>query len=526
MKWIKSLCFVALTLACFQANAENCGSNRSKRLNAEEQLHHAPQASLSHSSGYPWEQNSDYWIKLGQKHVVEKVSQKLNKNRAKNVVFFMGDGMSVATQFATRVALGGEEHQLSFEKFPYAGLLKTYCVDSQVGDSACTGTAYMCGVKANYQTLGVDAQVNYEDCVAGLNTATHTESITQWALNAGKSVGIVTTTRVTHASPAASYAHTSNRHWENDYEIRRSGCDPKKIKDIAQQLIHGPTGSRYSVILGGGRGEFRDSTMADEEGGFGYRNDSRDLISEWLNSGTAKKKYVWNRQGLMSLPSDTEKVLGLFEQSHMQYYLESQEKGSQKSEPTLAEMTKKAIEILEKNKKGFFLFVEGGKIDLAHHDLMSRAAIWETIEMHNAVKLARDMLSDEDTLFVVTADHAHTMTVSGYPTRGNDIFGEVDREIATDGMPYMTLSYANGLKSSKQYSAYGRVNPATSDFSRWNSNFPFYVPIKEEESHGGEDVTVHACGPYAHLFTGTMEQSFIPHLIAYAAGIGHGPKSP
>ncbi|XP_059607578.1 membrane-bound alkaline phosphatase-like [Phlebotomus argentipes] len=421
MKWIKSLCFVALTLARVQANAENlenCEESESERckvLIGEEQLHPAPQASSSRSSGYPWEQSSDYWIKLGQKHVVEKVSKKLNKNRAKNVVFFLGDGMSVATQFATRVALGGEEQQLSFEKFPFAGLSKTYCVDAQVSDSACTGTAYMCGVKANYETLGVNAQVLRAHCTAGLDPATHTESITQWALDAGKSAGIVTTTRVTHASPAASYAHIAYRNWENDYEIRRSGCDPKKIKDIAQQLIHGPTGSRYSVILGGGRGEFRDSTMADEEGGSGYRNDSRDLISEWLNSGTAKKKYVWNRQGLMSLPSDTEKVLGLFERSHMQYYLESQEKGSQKSEPTLAEMTRKAIEILKKNKKGFFLFVEGGKIDLAHHLLMSRAAIWETIEFSKAIKTARDMLSDEDTLFVVTADHAHTMTVSGYP---------------------------------------------------------------------------------------------------------------
>uniref|UniRef100_A0A1B0GQF0 alkaline phosphatase n=1 Tax=Phlebotomus papatasi TaxID=29031 RepID=A0A1B0GQF0_PHLPP len=275
---------------------------------------------------------------------------------------------------------------------------------------------------------------------------------------------------------AAGYAHVSNRNWENDFEVREGGYNPKETLDIAQQLIYGPVGSRLSVILGGGRGHFRDAKLPDEEGGFGYRNDSRDLISEWLHYGQTKKRYVWNREGLLNLPSSTDKVLGLFEKSHLQYHLETQEMGTQATEPTLEEMTRTAINILSKNKKGFFLFVEGGKIDLAHHE-----------------------------------------------TRGNDIFGEVDNRMAYDNMPYMTLSYANGPLTSPQYPRYGRLNPDNSDFSKWSSHYPFLVPL-DEETHGGDDVGVYASGPYSHLFTGVMEQTFLPHLMAYAACIGKGPK--
>uniref|UniRef100_A0A1B0CIB1 alkaline phosphatase n=1 Tax=Lutzomyia longipalpis TaxID=7200 RepID=A0A1B0CIB1_LUTLO len=427
----------------------------------------------------------------------KKINRKLNMNRAKNIVFFIGDGMNLATIFAARMALGGEEKKVSFEEFPYTGLAKTYCVDAQV-------------------PLG--------DCKAGLDPATHVDSISKWALDAGKSAGLVTTTAVTDASPAAGYAHIADRLWENDFIVRESGCDPKIVKDIARQLIHGPVGSRLSVIMGGGRGHFRDATMRDEEGGYGYRNDSRDLINEWLYDGKSNKYYVWNRKDLLNLPANTERVLGLFEKDHMQYYLESQARRTQSTEPTLEEMTRVGIDILKKNKNGFFLFVEGGKIDLAHHDNLARTAVGEATELHKAVKAAREMLSEEDTLIVVTADHAHAMDISGYPTRGNDIFGEVDRDVAKDGMPYMTLSYTTGTEFSDQVSATGgRVNPNNFDYRKWSSYFPFYVPM-DSATHAGDDVAVYASGPFAHLFEGTMEQSNLPYLMAYAACIGGGPK--
>ncbi|XP_055682614.1 membrane-bound alkaline phosphatase-like [Lutzomyia longipalpis] len=533
------LCLLFVAFLGFFAvvlTAENCAENseRCRKITDEEAMHpRLTRPFISRSVSYPWERTSEYWNDLGYQHVVNKVNRRFNRNRARNIVFFIGDGMSIPTYFAARMALGGEEQELSWEKFPYSGLAKTYCVDAQVADSACTGTAYWTGVKTNFMTLGVNAKVTMSDCTASNDPSTHTESLAKWALDAGKSVGIVTTTTVTHASPAAGYAHISDRMWEDDFVVRRSGCDPNQVMDIAQQLVHGPVGKQISVILGGGRGHFRDSKIPDEEGGFGFRNDSRDLIYEWLNDGKRNKKYVWNRNDLLNLPSNTEHVMGLFESSHMQFYLESQERGSQNTEPTLEEMTRSAINVLKKNKNGFFLFVEGGKIDHGHHFTQARAAVSETIELHKAVQAARNMLSEDDTLIVVSSDHAHTMSIAGYPTRGRDIFGTVDRTIegtgslssnAKDGMPYMTLNYANGPITSTQFKQGERVNPATSDYSKWSSMFPFYVP-GDIETHAGDDVCVFASGPHAHLFTGTMEQSYLPHLMAYAASMGRGPRS-
>ncbi|XP_055709849.1 membrane-bound alkaline phosphatase-like [Phlebotomus papatasi] len=531
------LCLLPILVSCLGAVVENCANSQSERcrkINEEAMMHPKVQPRypfLTRTSGNSFEKTTEYWTNLGHQHVLDKVNRYFNTKRAKNIVFFIGDGMSIPTLFAARMALGGEEQQLSFEKFPYSGLAKTYCVDAQVADSACTGTAYSSGVKTNLFTLGINGQVVRGDCNSGLDPSIHTESLAKWALDSGKSAGIVTTTTVTHASPASNYAHVADRMWEDDTVVRQSGCDPNVVTDIARQLIHGPVGSRFSVIMGGGRGHLRDSSIPDEEGGFGFRNDSRDLISEWLNDGQPNKRYVWNRNDLLTLPYNTERVLGLFESSHMQFYLESQAKQTQDTEPTLEEMTRSAIKVLKKNENGFFLFVEGGKIDHGHHYTMARAAIGETIELHKAVQAAREMLSEYDSLIVVSSDHSHTMSISGYPTRGNDIFGKVDTGIinddflAKDGMPYMTLSYANGPSASTQYSSTSRVNPATSDYSQWNSFFPFYVP-SDAETHAGDDVGVFASGPYAHLFTGTMEQSHLPHLMAYAAAIGNGPKCP
>ncbi|GAB0093476.1 Alkaline phosphatase [Sergentomyia squamirostris] len=534
LKLVYFLSLVAVVALGGVGASDDCKDSHSPRCrksSTEHQMHPRPNKPfVSRGIGNAQERTSDYWLNLGYNHVRDKVNKKLNTNKAKNIVFFIGDGMSIPTLFATRVALGGEEKQLSFEKFPYSGLAKTYCVDAQVADSACTGTAYMTGVKTNFMTLGVNGQVPLSDCKAANNPTTHTESILKWALDAGKSAGIVTTTTVTHASPGASYAHVADRMWEDDYQVRQSGCDPNETTDIARQLIHGAEGSLFKVILGGGRGHMRDAKFPDEEDGFGFRNDSRDLISEWLNDGKPNKRYVWNRNDLLNTPTNTDYLLGLFENSHMKFRQQTEEMNAQNSEPTLEEMTRSAINILKKNNKGFVLFVEGGLIDHGHHYTIPKAAVGETIEFHKAIQAARDILEEKDSLIVVSSDHSHTMSVSGYPTRGNDIFSKTDRTLggvglAGDGMPYMTLSYANGPIFSTQYSSTGRVNPDNSDFSRWNSFYPFLVPTTDLETHAGDDVGVFASGPHAHLFTGVMEQSHLPHLMAYAACIGHGPKS-
>jgi alkaline phosphatase len=166
-------------------------------------------------------------------------------------------------------------------------------------------------------------------------------------------------------------------------------------------------------------------------------------LEEWKKDKIARNvsyEYVWNREQLMNLSmSPPDYLLGLFEGSHMQYHLEADEV----TEPTLADLTEVAIRSLSRNKNGFFLFVEGGRIDHAHHDNYVHLALDETVQMSLAVQRAVELLPAEDTLVVVTADHAHVMAYNGYTHRGSDILGPSD-DIGDDGVPYMTLSYTNG----------------------------------------------------------------------------------
>lgn len=130
-----------------------------------------------------------------------------------------------------------------------------------------------------------------------MNPAMHTSSIAKWAIDSGKVAGVVTTTRITHASPAGVYAHAADRDWENNDLVKDSGCKHKQIDDIAEQLIDGDVGPQLRVALGGGRREFRDKSFVDEEGKKGKRTDDKDLIQDWLNlnldNGT--RQFIWNR---------------------------------------------------------------------------------------------------------------------------------------------------------------------------------------------------------------------------------------
>jgi alkaline phosphatase len=232
------------------------------------------------------ERSKDFWMEKAQNSLKEKLSQKLNLNKAKNLVIFIGDGMGISTQMATRVYKEDVRTELSFEKFPHTGLSKTYCINYQVPDSACTANAILSGFKNNYATLGVTGEVNLRECSKQQDNSTHVDSIFKFAQDAGKATGIVTNTRVTHATPAAAYAHTSSRYWESN-ENTPEGCD-----DIAHQLIHGEVGSKFDVVMGGGRRHFLPV------GATGRRTDGRNLISEYVEMQQKQQSrfvYVENR---------------------------------------------------------------------------------------------------------------------------------------------------------------------------------------------------------------------------------------
>ena len=468
--------------------------------------------------------------------------------KAKNVILFVGDGMGISTITAARILAGqlqgemGEDHQLSFETMPYSGFVKTYNVDAQTPDSAGTMTAMASGVKTDVGVIGIDEAVERGNCASGKGH----ELVTSLELAeiAGKSTGIVSTARITHATPAATYAKSADRNWEDISDMPAS--ESANCEDIASQLVNFEKNleARFSgvdvdgieVVMGGGRRHFlpkdaafnsADAVSAVE----GDRTDARNLVTEWQTTyptGT----YVMDQTGFDAISDDATKVFGLFNESHMQY--EADRGNDIAGEPSLSQMTEKAINVLDNNDKGFFLTVESGRIDHAHHAGNAYNALNDTIELANAVKVAMENTNPEETLIVVTADHSHVFTIAGYPKRGNPILGKVvgvgqtEPSLAADDMPYTTVGYTNGggfrdlgneTDADEGYNfapVTGRVDLSNVDTTTPGFHQEALVPLSSE-THAGEDVGVYAMGPGAHLVTGTNEQSFLFHVMDFAA---------
>lgn len=511
-----------------------------------------------------YQQADDPWHEQGRAAIeAAKATQPIIRP-AKNLILVIGDGMSVPTLTAGRIFEGqmrgesGEEHLLSFEEFPYTALSKTYNTNQQVPDSAGTATAYHSGVKTKAGVIGVNAESLRSDCASSIGTEVTTAL--ELAESIGMSTGIITTARVTHASPAAAYAHVPERDWESDADLteeaKENGC-----KDIARQLIEFPYGDGIDVVMGGGRSVFLPETAADPEHAdeTGERQDGRNLTEEWLEQYD-DGAYVWNQEQFDALDPDADHVLALFEPSHMQY--ESDRSTDAAGEPSLAEMTAKAIEILSQNPNGFYLFIEGGRIDHAHHEGNAYRALRDTAALSQAVGVADEMTDPNDTLIVVSADHGHTMTMSGYAVRGNPILGisitndehglpESGPRLADDGLPYTTIMYANGpgaVAGPDEDASVAQVEPAAGDKSATQvepaagpaeteaeaetvradltnvdtRDLDFLqqstVPL-ESETHGGADVAIHARGPMAYLVRGTVEQTYIFHVMDEAGSL-------
>lgn len=317
------------------------------------------------------------------------------------------------------------------------------------------------------------------------------------------------------------------------------------VKDIAQQLLEFSHGDGIEVVMGGGRKQFYAHTEADPEyaGRTGLRRDGRNLHKEWL-AKHPRSAYVWNKKLLDEIdPKKTKHLLALFEPSHMRY--EADRAQDIAGEPSLAEMTTKALQILQQNKKGFYLMVEAGRIDHAHHAGNAYRALTDAIALSDAVKAAQAATDPRDTLIIVTADHSHTFTIAGYPERGNPILGKTRAggELLTDtmGLPYTTLGYANGPgftggktrrefngKSESAIAATYKGTAKRPDLTDVDTTSPAYmqeatVPLASE-THGGEDVGIYALGPNAHLFRGVQEQHIIYHIMADALGLNKQAK--
>ncbi|KAJ9598534.1 hypothetical protein L9F63_010766 [Diploptera punctata] len=414
-------------------------------------------------------EDSAYWNKIGTKQLEETLQRFHSNNYAKNIIIFIGD------------------EKLSFETFPTVGLSKTYSVNTQVTDSAASGTALFTGVKTNNKMIGLNAKAEYNVCKTS-DKDLKVDSIMKWAQLAGKDTGIVTKTRITHATPAACYAHINNRNWECDSVIPPQYRDC--VKDIARQLVEDEPGNKFKVILGGGGGNqmgLKGLSGTIDDGCI--RTDSKNLVQRWKNSKNNSVVVTTNKE-LMDIDiNNTDYLMGIF---------------SSQDQPSLVNMTIQAVNILNKNPNGFVLMIEGGLIDIGHHQNFAKLALEDTLEFEEAVSAAINLTDKENTLIIVTADHSHTLTINAR------------------NVTYETLTYANGpgYKSHTTNNTNWR-NLTNSSVDINDTYYRHFSPVYlSYETHGGEDVAVYAQGPSSHIFSGVYEENYIAHAISYAASIG------
>jgi alkaline phosphatase len=474
--------------------------------------------------------SSATWWSSGQQALAHRLAVPTRNTKARNVILFVGDGMGVSTVTASRIYDGqsrgesGEEGQLSFETFPNLALIKTYTNNLQVAQSAATATAMNTGIKTSAGVLGIGPEALRGNCKAAL---AHTiQTIAERAEERGMAIGVVSTANLTHATPAAVYAHSPERIWESDLmmpsEAQEEGC-----KDIAQQFADFDVGDGIDIALGGGRRHFYGMLNGGMRLGA-----TDDLVSEWQANGP-NRVYVETRQELADLEGEQDaQILGLFSSSHMSYAFDHD---AETLEPSLADMTRAAIQRLEADPDGYYLMVEAGRIDHGHHQGQAEYALSETQALSAAVQAALDLVDLNETLILVTADHSHTLTIGGYPMRGNPILGNVrendmtglpmkDVAVGMDGKTYTTLGYFNGpgaiagerQDAAPRYDEEGKpaiqqaVVPAYMDLG------PFGKQVAE--THAGEDVALYAIGPQAHVVGGVLEQHVIFHIMTYALG--------
>lgn len=442
---------------------------------------------------------------------------------AKNVIFFLGDGMGPVTVTASRIYKYGESGKLAMDTLGRTARVKTYSLDAQTTDSAPSMGAFMTGVKSRNEVVSMDgntfaqgAFAPTKDATTGVSSAVNNcpatgngasvPTLLEQAISKSKATGVVSTARLTHATPAAAYSHICNRNAE--YDIARqavpggAGANPALGAGGVDVLMGGD--SRYWVpfntsIPGKGRPDGRNLVAELKAKGYNYVNDLTTFNAAPTASGT--------------------KIIGLFDQAldqgHMSYELDR----NPALEPSLAQMTAKSIDILSKNSNGYFLMVEGGRIDHALHGTNAARALADTIAFDDAIRVALDKVDLKNTLIVVTADHDHVMAFNGYSHLGNNVLGKTTNyrtkqlEMAADGKPYTTLVFGNGPNRSAVRA------DLTSVDTIGNKDYLQEAGIRlSSETHGGGDVMLFAKGAGSEGFKGTIDNTKVYTLLKKAFG--------
>lgn len=419
----------------------------------------------------------------------------------RGIILFIGDGMGLSTVTAARIHAGFERGaspplsaRLTVDSAPRTALVRTWAADRHVTDSAAGMTAMMTGRKAPYWWLGLARRND-----GGTDTL---ETLLEIAEAMGLATGIVTTSRITHATPAGCYAHVDHRDRE---------------EEIALALLPGPQNPRIGdgveVILGGGRRWLTPPPA-------GRRTDGRDLLAEL---GRAGYDVVTDSASLAAFVSaaaapagddrarrsaSPRRVIGLFSPDHMAYELDRPKAAP--GEPSLAEMTRAALGVLAHHPSGFFLMVEGARIDHALHDGNAHRAVGDLLALDAALAEAL-RLAPPGTLILCTADHDHTLVVTGDAPIEADVFSIGGRD--GQGRPYPTIVFGTGPGAlPKLPDTLTAARVADPDFIE-----PSAIALKSGK-HAATDVPLYAFGPPALLekIPGTLDNTEIFTLMRSA----------
>ena len=462
--------------------------------------------------------------------------------KAKNVILFIGDGMSPAHRVAARllakgIAEGKALGKLAIDDMPHMALVATAGSDSIITDSANSASAYATGHKSAVNAMGV-----YADRTPDPLDDPRVETVTSLAQRRqDMAIGIVTNTEIEDATPAAMVAHTRRR---TEYDR------------IVEQYF----AAKPDVLMGGGRANF----LPKSENG-SRRRDESDFVAQFRAAGYS---VALTGPEMVSAAKDpgTTKLLGLFTLGNMdgaldRKFLKGGTVGKFPEQPDLTEQVGAALEVLSRNPSGFFLMVESGMIDKYTHLLDMERAVYDTIMLDNAVRLARDWAAahGDDTLILVIADHNHPIGLLG--TIDDDMTKETPAPLRERVRVYERAGFPNyPAPNAEGYPARVDVSRRLALFSASlpdhyetlrpkldNPNEPTvagkdantYVANERYKSvpgaalrlgnlpaminadvHSGEDVILTATGPGSERVRGQMDNTEVFRVIAEALGLG------
>lgn len=459
------------------------------------------------------------------------VTNEKAKKTAKNVILFVGDGMSLQAREIARILSKGitegkYNDLLNMEKLDNMAIITTSGYDSIVTDSANSASAYATGHKSIVNAMGV-----YENCTKDPLDDPKVENIIELAKRTrGMATGIVSTANITDATPAAMLTHTRRRS-EQNY--------------IATDMLNDK--HRPDVIMGGGSRHFLPMSTPGSK-----RKDNVDVIKSFEDLGYT---FSGTKTELENTPKSEDKILGLYQLDNMNVYIDREVTKnpsvlkSFNDQPGLVEMTEKAIDTLSKNPNGFFLMVEGACIDKQLHVLDWQRAAYDNIEMDKAIGAAEKFAAkNNDTLIVVVADHAHGASITG---TYHELDGKTGREGVRcyqdakwptfqdadgDGYPdnpdpsiTLAVQFANHPDYNENYrfkdvptvpSIMGKDGKAIANPQIKGELLRGNIPTSDDqEVHSADDIILNAGGPGSEYFKGVMDNTEVFFGIVRALGL-------